>query len=133
MKDAPCVEKCGEGLPSFGGGEGPHVQMQKGFHASCCRPACRRGEGRGWPPFGLLSTYTYGGPRVLSMLRGDQVRGGLLAEKADWVAERFCLESSRGWGLLRGLRCLHVFTEVRRQWSWVRTLREGSYPVSSRR
>lgn len=106
--------------------------MQKGFHAGCCGLACRKGKGGGWPPFRLLSTYTYGGPRVLGVLRCDQVWGGLLAEKADWVVEGFCLKSSRRWGLLRGLQCLNVFTEVRRQRSWVQTLREGSYPLSSR-
>lgn len=66
------------------------------------------------------------------MLRWDQVQGGLLAEKADWVAEGFCLKSSQGWGLLRGLQCLNVFIEVRGQRSRVQTLREGSYPVSAR-
>lgn len=105
--------------------------MQKEFHAGRCRLACRRGEGEGWPAFRLLSTYTYGGPRGLSMLCCNQVRGGLLAEKADWMFEGFCLKSSQGWGLLRGLQCLNVFIEVRRQRSWVQTLREGSYPVSS--
>lgn len=86
----------GEGLPSLGGGGKAHVQMQKGFHAGCCGLACRKGKGGGWPPFRLLSTYTYGGPRVLGVLRCDQVWGGLLAEKADWVVEGFCLKSSRG-------------------------------------